>query len=110
MRCRSVTTYVDGRSWIVSYGNKHRVSFVVFQIPQRVRLTRPIIRVIVSTKCEVKMTRKYRVASSAIVPKILGALKPGIFDFLAKKRINENASESDFGVVSGRLAPPGYYK
>ena len=59
-----------------------------------VALTRPRVRVISSTKWELNITRKYRVASSAIVRRMFGILSVDAFDFAAKKMINENASKS----------------
>jgi len=61
-------------------------------------------RVITSTKWEVNMTRKYRVASSTMVPKMPGTLGPTVFDFFAKKMINKNARESDLCALSARSA------
>ena len=48
------------------------------------------------------MTIKYRVASSAMVPRMPGALSPPAFDFVAKKRINEKARKSSACVRVGR--------
>lgn len=62
-----------GRSWITS---------------------RPRAKVIVSTKWEAKTTKKNRVASTAMVLKIVGALRPGVFDLAAKNIIRENARKS----------------
>ena len=50
--------------------------------------------VISNTKWEVNMTRKYRVASSATTPKILGAPNAGILDRIARVIISENARKS----------------
>lgn len=49
-----------------------------------VALTRPRFNVNTSTKWEVNITRKYHVASSAIVSKMVGTLRPGTLDFFAK--------------------------
>lgn len=57
-------------------------------------LTRPRLKVISSTKWEVNITKKYRVASSAMVFKILGILSPDAFDRAATKMVNENARRS----------------
>jgi hypothetical protein len=40
------------------------------------------------------MTKKYRVPSSAMVLKITGILDPRVFDWDAKKIVNENARKS----------------
>jgi len=40
------------------------------------------------------MTRKYHVASWAMVPRIVGPLRLDALDFAAKKVINENARRS----------------
>ena len=74
-------------------------------------LTRPRSRVISSTKWEVNMTRKYRIASSAIVPKRLGILSFFASDFEAKKTINVKARKSSKVYITGRgqlkYAPSG---
>jgi hypothetical protein len=57
-------------------------------------LTRPKTRVITKTKWEPNITKKYRVASSAMVLKMLGPLTFDAFDFAAKKVINANARRS----------------
>ena len=57
-------------------------------------LTRPRFRVISRTKWEVNITRKYSVASSAMVFKIDGILSPCTSDLMAKKTINKNARRS----------------
>ena len=59
-----------------------------------VALTLPKIKVISSTKWELNMTRKYHVASWAMVPRIVGPLIFDVPDFAAKKVINENARKS----------------
>ena len=59
-----------------------------------VALTRQRIRVISSTKCEVNITKKYRVASSKTVLNIPGTLGSSVFDRLAKKNVNKNARKS----------------
>ena len=61
-------------------------------------LTRPSFRVNSTTRWEVNITRKYRVASSTMVSKILRALIPGALDFTAQKIINENARKSNFHI------------
>ena len=48
-----------------------------------------------STKWEVNITRKYRVASSTMVPKMPVTFDPSAFDFFARKMIKKNARESD---------------
>ena len=61
-------------------------------------LARPKIMVITSTKWEENMTRKYLVASSAIVPKMGGTLVPDgtIWPHrVVESSINENARESE---------------
>jgi hypothetical protein len=63
---------------------------------------RPKTRVISNTKWEQNMTRKYRVTSSAMVPKMLGTLSPGVFDLTAKKMINENARKYSVHVLPDR--------
>ena len=63
-------------------------------VVEGVALTRPKSRVISSTKWEVNMTRKYHVASWAMVPRRVGPLIFGILDFAAKRVINENARKS----------------
>lgn len=55
----------------------------------------------VNTKWEVNMIRKYRVASSAMVPKIVGILNPGMPDVFARKMMKENARESVLYAWSG---------
>lgn len=59
-----------------------------------VLLTRPRFRVITSTKWEVNMSRKYRVASSATVSKIVGTLSAAVLVLFAKKIIDKKAKES----------------
>jgi hypothetical protein len=65
-----------------------------------VGLTRSRFKVISSTKCEVKITKKYRVASCVIVPRIVGTLIPGTFDRIAKYTVNANANASKVQTVS----------
>jgi hypothetical protein len=74
---------------------------------EKIALTRPRFRVNTSTKWEVNITRKYHVASSAMLSKIVGTLSPGTLDFLAEKIINENARESDVYISSAASALPG---
>ena len=66
-------------------------------------LTRPNSIVISSTRCAVNITRKYRVASSATIPKRFGTLSPRTFrpNRTAKNIITENARESE---VNGTLS------
>ena len=59
-----------------------------------VALTCPRVRVITSTKWELNMTRKYHVASSAMVSRRAGPLRFDTLDFAAKQTINENARKS----------------
>jgi len=40
------------------------------------------------------MTKKYRVASSTMIPKMPGTLDPPVVDVFANKMINKNARES----------------
>lgn len=61
---------------------------------ERVVLTRPRFRVITRTKCEVNMTRKYRVASSAIFPKIVWKLRLVLLHRFAKKTMDKNTRKS----------------
>jgi len=63
-------------------------------VVEGVALTRPRVRVISSTKWELNMTRKYHVASCAIVSRRVGPLRFDALDFAAKKVINENARKS----------------
>ena len=65
----------------------------------KVALTRPRLRVITSTKWEVNMTRKYRVASFVMDLKMVGILSPPALDLRASKTINENARKSDANAV-----------
>jgi len=51
-----------------------------------VALTRPRVKVISSTKCEVNMIRKYHVASSAMALRMLGTLSFDIFDLVARRQ------------------------
>ena len=44
------------------------------------------------------MTKKYHVASSTIISKMLGILTPGTLDFLARKIVNENAKKSEINI------------
>ena len=67
-----------------------------------VALTRQRIRVISNTKCEVNITRKYRVASCNTVLNMPGTLESSVFDRLAKKNVNKNARKSD-GWISSTL-------
>ena len=63
-------------------------------VVEGVALTRPRVRVISSTKWELNITRKYHVASCAMVPKRVGPLRFNALDFAAEKVINENARKS----------------
>ena len=65
-----------------------------------VALTRPRFKVISSTKWEVNITRKYRVASSAMAFKIVGTLSPRASDVAAMKMIKENARKSCLHISS----------
>ena len=69
-------------------------------------LTRPRFRVNTRTKWEVNITRKYHVASSAMLSKIVGALSPSTLDLLAEKIINEKARESDVQTLSAASVAP----
>ena len=64
------------------------------QLGEVAALTLPRSRVISSTKWEVNMIRKYHIASSAMVPRIVGILSFAASDLDAMKTINENARES----------------
>lgn len=78
-----MVTYAAGRSWIDSWRGTYWVSLGAVG-KGAVALTRPRIRVISSTKWEVNITRKYHVASSAMVPKMVGILTDDAFDRIAK--------------------------
>jgi len=78
-----MAAYLAGRSWIDSWRGTHWASFSAVG-RGAVALTRPRIRVISSTKWEVNITRKYRVASSAMVPRMVGILSDDAFDRIAK--------------------------
>ena len=52
------------------------------------------------------ITRKYRVASSAIVSRIEGILNLDDLDVIAKKIVNENARKSGLYASSAWLTPP----
>ena len=60
-----------------------------------------------NTKWDVNMTRKYLVASSAMVSQIVRTLTPGTFDFLVKKIISVNARKSDVRIVLVKSVLPG---
>ena len=53
-----------------------------------------------STKWEVNIKRKYRVASSAIVLKIAEVLSPAFFDRITKKMVNVKAKKSEVSAFS----------
>ena len=89
-----MTTYVAGRSWIDGWIDTQWVLLVAVGRGGAVTLTRPRIRVISSTKWEVNITRKYHVASSTTILRMLGKLSFGASDLIAKKTINKNARES----------------
>lgn len=57
--------------------------------------TRPRIRDISRTRWEVNITRKYRVASLAMISKRFGILGPDSFDVITRKIVNENARKSE---------------
>lgn len=85
------TTHELGRTWITSCSH---VGAISCDSRGDTALTRPRFMVISNTKWEVNMTRKYRVASSATTPKILGAPNVGILDRIAREIISENARKS----------------
>lgn len=87
-------TYAPGRSCIPSYRD---TLSVIDRSTGRVTvaLTRPRFRVSTNARWAEKITRKYRVASSAIVLKIVGNLSTFFSDFAAKTTINKNARESN---------------
>jgi hypothetical protein len=58
--------------------------------------------VIKNTKWALNITRKYLVASSAIVSQIVRTLIPDDFDFLVKAIMSKNARESVVHKVSVR--------
>ena len=63
-----------------------------------------------STKWEVNTTRRYNIASSAIVIKVDGILSLGVLDRIAEKTINENARRSDAQIISAISVPSPRYK
>jgi hypothetical protein len=67
--------------------------------PETVALTRANIKVATTTKWEVKMTRKYSIASSVMVAKIVEIPIPLFFDFATKKVTNMNAIKSVTSIV-----------
>ena len=75
---------------------KRRAAEVIWcnQKREPVALTRARVSVNKNTKWEVKITRKYHTASSAIVSKIIRTLSFTGLDFFTKKMKNENARES----------------
>lgn len=76
--------------------DKHAVGIIRCNLGSgAAELTRPRFRVITRTKWEVNMTRKYSVASSAIVSERVENLNPGALNFLVRKIINENARVSE---------------
>jgi hypothetical protein len=74
---------------------------------EEVALTRPRFRVISSTKWEVNIIKKYRVASSAMIFKMVGIWSPDVFDRLAKTMVKENASRSEVYAFMAMSAPYG---
>ena len=60
------------------------MSLVEVKRGDRWNFTRAKSRVIASTKWDENITRKYRIASSAMVPKSVGTLSPADLDVLAK--------------------------
>lgn len=95
MEGRSIATYRAGRKldcFLETYVG-YRTTWDVIN-REETALTRPRVKVISSTKCEVKMTRKYSVASSMMVFKMPVTSNP-VFDLLARKMINKNVRESD---------------
>ena len=72
-----------------------------------VALTRPRVNVISSTKWELNITRKYHVASSAMVSRMLGTLIFDTFDLAAKKVINKNARKSGVRIAARVRTPSG---
>ena len=54
-----------------------------------------------STKWEVNIKRKYRVASSAIVLRIAEVLSPAFFDRITKRMVNVKAKKSEVSTFSG---------
>jgi len=67
-------------------------------VVEGVVLTRPRVRAISNTKWELNMIRKYHVASSAMVLRMLGTPRCDTFDF-TKKVINENARKSSVHIA-----------
>jgi hypothetical protein len=65
---------------------------------EEVALTRPRIRFISSAKWEVNITRKYSVASFAMISQRFVNPSPGVLNLFAKKIINENASKSEVSI------------
>lgn len=50
------------------------------------------------------MTRKYRVASLAIMSRRFGILNPGTLDLITRRTIKANARRSGVSVFSGRVS------
>ena len=94
-------THGPGSSCIPSYRDGLNI---IDRSPERVRvvLTRPRFRVNTNARWALKITKKYRVASSAMVLNMVGILSPCFSDFAAKKTITTNARESNLDIF-GRV-------
>ena len=69
-------------------------------VVEGVALTRPRVKVISSTKWEVNIIRKYHVASSTMVARMVGTLRSAALDLVAKKATSENARKSGAHVAT----------
>ena len=91
----STKTYVPGRSCSASC--RDTSDSVGCDLDREINeLTRARLRVNTNVRWALKIRRKYRVASSAIVLKIVGILNPCFSDLAARKTIKRNARESDY--------------
>lgn len=87
-------TYEAGRSCMAYW--RHILGVICRSPAEKTTvLTRANMRVVMITRWEVNITRKYHVASSTIVPRILETSSPCFFDVLAKKTIKENVRNSE---------------
>ena len=92
---RLMKTYAPGRSCIYSYQDGLNA---IDRSSERemVALTGPRFRVNTNARWALKITKKYLVASSAIVLKIVGILSARFSGFAARKMIEKNARESNY--------------
>ena len=65
------------------------------EIIRTVVLTRATAGLIITTRCEEKITRKYLIPSVAMLSNRSGILIPARFDLITKKSIREIARKSD---------------